>query len=81
MNAVQVAVYCIFVGEDNDIGQSPFVFGTDVTGFVNVFDDLMLRIRSTQVLYIYMHKYNVHAHLALSEKLCVCIFMHAVACV
>lgn len=59
MNAVQVAVYCIFVDEDNDIGQSPFVFSTDVTDFVNVFDDLMLRIRSTQVLYIYMHKYNV----------------------
>lgn len=79
MNAVQVTVDCVFVGEDNDKRQSPFVFSTDVTGFVNVFDELMLRIRNTQVLYIYLHKYNTHA--ALSEKLCVCIFMHAVACV
>ena len=80
MNAVQMAVYCIFMGVDNEKGQSPFAFSPDVTGFMNVCDELMLWIRSTHVLCIYMHKYNVHAHLALYKK-CVCTFMHIVVCV
>lgn len=80
---MQMAIYCIFVGVDNEKGQSPFVFSPDVTGFMNVCDELMLWIRSTHVLCIYMRKYNIHAHLSLYKKLCVCVctFMHVVACV
>lgn len=70
---MQMAIYCIFVGVDNEKGQSPFVFSPDVTGFMNVCDELMLWIRSTHVLCIYMCKYNIHAHLSLYKKLCVCV--------
>lgn len=71
MNAMQMAVYCTFMGVDNEKGQSSFMFSPDVTGFVNVCDELMLWVKSTHV---HLHALiNLHAHLALYKKNCVCV--------